>query len=129
MEEVPGCPSAQATRLAAALRSLRESTWPNREVTQSQLAKALGSVAGPTLSSWESLTTPKTPPVARISAYARFFSTERSLEGVPHLIPEDKLLADELDRFRERESQLLQLLHPEEPNHNTSFTLTLVRSS
>jgi hypothetical protein len=119
-------PSEEATRLAAALRSLRESTWPNREITQSQLAKALsseGRVAGPTLSSWESLTNPKTPPASRISAYARFFSTERSLEGEPHLIPEDQLMAEELDRFRKRESQLLQLLHPEErrPQHIFHF--------
>jgi hypothetical protein len=119
-------PSEQATRLAAALRNLRESTWLNQEVTQSQLAKALsseGRVAGATLSSWESLTNPKTPPVARISAYARFFSTERSLEGEPHLIPEDQLKADELDRFRQREAQLLQLLHPEErkPQHLFHF--------
>ena len=120
-------PSEQATRLAAALRGLRESTWPSREITQSQLAKALSSegrvVAGATLSSWESLTNPKTPPVARISAYARFFSTERSLEGEPHLIPEDQLTADELDRFRQREAQLLQLLHPEErkPQHIFHF--------
>lgn len=107
----------QAVRLAAALRNLRESTWPNREITQSQLAKALsseGRVAGPTLSSWESLNNPKTPPVARIRAYARFFSTQRSLDGEPHLIPEDQLRPEELDRFRARESQLLQLLHPEE---------------
>jgi hypothetical protein len=97
---------------------MRESTWPDREVTQSQLAKAFsaeGRVAGPTLSSWESLTNPKTPPVARVRAYARFFCTERSLEGEPHLIPEDQLTPEELDRFRELESQLLQRLHPEEP--------------
>ena len=108
----------QAIRLARALRNLRESTWPDREVTQSQLAKALsseGRVAGPTLSSWESLTNPKTPSVARISAYARFFCTERSLEGEPHLIPEDQLTPEELDRFRELESRLLRLFHPEEP--------------
>jgi hypothetical protein len=107
----------QAISLAAALRELRESTWPNREITQSQLAKALsseGRVAGPTLSSWESQTNPKTPPVARISAYARFFATQRSLEGEPHLIPEDQLMSEELDRFRTQESRLLQLLHPEE---------------
>jgi hypothetical protein len=61
--------------------------------------------------------------VARISAYARFFSTERSLEGEPHLIPEDQLKADERDRFRQREGQLLQLLHPEErkPQHILHF--------
>jgi hypothetical protein len=108
----------QGIKLARALRNLRESTWPDREVTQSQLAKALsseGRVAGPTLSSWESLTSPKTPPVARISAYARFFCTERSLEDEPHLIPEDQLTPEELDRFRELESQLLQRIHPEEP--------------
>ena len=79
-------------------------------------------MAGPTLSSWESLTNPKTPPVARISAYARFFSTERSLEGEPHLIPEDQLTPEELDRFRELESQLLQLFHPEEPQAATHLS-------
>jgi hypothetical protein len=107
----------QAVTLAGALRDLRESTWPDRELTQAQLAEALsseGRVAGPTLSSWESLTNPKTPPVSRISALARFFSTKRSLEGQPHLIPEAKLTPEETDRFRELESQLLQLLRPEE---------------
>jgi hypothetical protein len=104
-------------RLARALRNLRESAWPDKEVTQSQLAKALsseGRVAGPTLNSWESLTNPKTPSVARISAYARFFCTRRSLEEEPHLIPEDQLTPEELDRFRELESQLLQELQPRE---------------
>jgi hypothetical protein len=72
-------------------------------------------VAGPTLNSWESLSNPKTPPVARISAYARFFCTQRSLEDEPHLIPEDQLTPEELGRFRELESQLLQRMHPEEP--------------
>ena len=108
----------QAIRLARALRNMRESTWPDREVTQSQLAKALsseGRVAGPTLSSWESLTNPKTPSVARVSAYARFFCTERSLQGEPHLIPEDQLTPEELDRFQELESRLLRRFHAEEP--------------
>jgi hypothetical protein len=107
----------KAIQLARALRDLRISTWPDREVTQSQLAKALsseGRVAGPTLSSWEALTSPKTPPVSRISAYARFFCTPRSLEDEPHLIPEDQLTPEELDRFRELESQLLQRFRPEE---------------
>jgi hypothetical protein len=114
----------QGIRLARALRNLREYTWPDREVTQSQLAKALsseGRVAGPTLSSWESLTNPKTPSVARISAYARFFCTERSVDDEPRLIPEDQLMPEELDRFRELESQLLQLFHPEEPKQKHIF--------
>ena len=59
----------------------------------------------------ESATNPKTPPEARISAYARFFSTERSVEGEAHLIPEGQLTPGELDRFRELESQLLELFH------------------
>jgi hypothetical protein len=44
---------SQAVRLARALGDLRESTWPNRDLTQVQLAKALsseGRVAAATLS-------------------------------------------------------------------------------
>jgi hypothetical protein len=114
----------QAVRLARALRSLREKEWPERELTQAQLAKALsseGRVAGATLSSWESLTNPKTPPEARISAYARFFCTERSLDGEPHLIPEKQLTPTEVARFRELESRLLELSYPEERTARRTF--------
>jgi hypothetical protein len=102
----------QAVRLARALRDLRESMWPDVELTQAQLAKAFCSehrVAAATLSSWESATNPKTPPAARISAYARFFCTERSLKGEPHLLAEDELTPEELKRSREIEAQLLDL--------------------
>ena len=108
----------QAVRLARALRDLRESTWPDHVLTQSQLANALsseGRVAPATLSSWESTTNPKTPSAARIGAYARFFCTQRSLDGGPHLIPEEQLKPAEHDRLRELESQLLELFNPEEP--------------
>jgi hypothetical protein len=80
--------------------------------TQAQLASVLsseGRVAPATVGSWESHTNPKTPPPARISAYARFFCTLRSLEGEPHLIAEDQLTAEEVVRFRELESHLLEL--------------------
>jgi transcriptional regulator with XRE-family HTH domain len=110
--------SSQAVKLAGALRELRESTWPDHVLTQSQLAKALsseGRVAPATLSSWESTTNPKTPSAARISAYARFFCTQRSLEGGPHLIPENQLRPEEHDQLRQLESQLLELFNPEEP--------------
>jgi hypothetical protein len=95
-------------------------------LTQGQLAKVLsseepGSVAGATLSSWESTTKPKRPSALRLSAYARFFCTRRSLEGEPHLIPEDELKPDELERCRKLESELLELLHPEE--HRVRRTL------
>ena len=113
----------QAVKLARALRELREST-PDHELTQAQLANALsseGRVASATLSSWESTTNPKTPSAARISAYARFFCTPRSLEGEPHLIPEDQLKPNEVDRFQELESQLLDLFSPEERKVKRSF--------
>jgi hypothetical protein len=51
--------------------------------------------------------------MARISGYARFFCTRRSLEDEPHLIPENQLTPEELERFRQLESQLLRLFHPE----------------
>jgi hypothetical protein len=116
--------TSQAGRLARALRDLRESTWSNQDVTQAQLAKALsseGRVAAATLSSWESTTNPKTPSAARISAYARFFCTERSMEGEPHLISEDQLTEAELDQFRDLESRLLALLYPEHRKVRRSF--------
>jgi hypothetical protein len=78
-------------------------------------------VAAATLSSWESTTNPKTPSGTRITAYARFFCTPRSLEGDPHLISEDQLSAGELDRFRELESQLLELFHAEDREVRRTF--------
>jgi hypothetical protein len=116
----------QALRLARALRDLRESTWPDHELTQSQLANALsseGRVATATVSSWESATNPKTPPASRISALARFFCTKRSLEAQPHLIREDQLTAAERDQFKKLESRLLKLLDPEDhkPRHIFEF--------
>jgi hypothetical protein len=114
----------RAVRLAHALRDLRESTWPDQVLTQAQLATALsseGRVASATLSSWESTTNPKTPSAARISAYARFFCTQRSLEGEPHLIPEDQLMPDELDRFQGLESQLLGLSNRDDRQARRTF--------
>jgi hypothetical protein len=113
-----------AIRLARRLRDLRESTWPDLELTQVQLAKALSAesrVAPATLSSWESVVNPKTPSEGRISAYARFFCTKRSLEGEPHLIPEKQLTPDEVERFRELEAELLDLFHPEDRKVQRTF--------
>jgi hypothetical protein len=101
-----------ALRLARALRDLREREWPDVSLTQGQLAKALSAqtnVVAATLSSWESLTNPKTPTTARLNAYARFFSTRRSLDGGPHLIALGDLDAHELDRFYELDDELLGL--------------------
>jgi hypothetical protein len=103
-----------APTLAHALRYLRESNWPNRPLTQAQLAEALstdgGRVRSGTLSFWESTTTPKTPPIGIVHRYARLFSTQRSVEGgAPHLVPEDQLTPNELKQLQELESQLMDL--------------------
>src|SRR5689334_2071891 len=106
--------TTQAIRLARTLRELRESAWPDVELTQAQLAKALSAdsrVASATLSSWESLTNPKTPTASRLTGSARFFATRRSVEGKePRLLTVKELDADELERFRELEAELLGLL-------------------
>ena len=114
----------RAVRLARSLRDLRESEWPGVDLTQAQLAKALSGesrVASATLSSWESLTNPKTPTPSRLSAYARFFATRRSLDGGPHLIPEKDLTPDETERYRELEAELLGLLHVNTPARRDTF--------
>ena len=115
----------QAIRLARALRELRESARSDRQLTQAQLANAFSKdgqdVAAATLASWESLKAPKAPSEARISAYARFFCTPRSLEGEAHLIPDDQLTSMELDRFRQLESDLLRLLNAEEREVRRTF--------
>lgn len=106
--------NGRALPLARRLRELREQEWRDVTLTQAQLATALSAesrVAPTTISSWESTTNPKTPPANRISSYARFFATRKSLVGGPHLVPEDDLADDELVRFREIEQELLSL-HP-----------------
>jgi transcriptional regulator with XRE-family HTH domain len=67
--------------LALRLRALREDHWPSRRITQQQLAQALGGVSVPLISSWESQTNPRIPPLPRLEAYAALFATARSFEG------------------------------------------------
>jgi hypothetical protein len=115
----------RAPTLAHALRYLRESTWPNRSLTQAQLAEALSTegrrVRPGTLSFWESPTNPKTPPPEIIHAYARLFSTERSIEGWPHLIPENQLTPQEVRDLQKLESQLMDLHKSGVPSVRRSF--------
>lgn len=115
----------QAIRLARRLRRLRESEFSEVVLTQAQLADAFSTetkVAPATLSSWESQSNPKTPTASRLSAYARFFATRRSLENKPHLIAEDKLTAEELDRFHELDDELRGLLQAEAPERRSTFS-------
>ena len=72
--------------LARYLRLLREERWPNMKITQPQLAKALGGdkpLSVPLISSWESASNPKIPPIPRLEAYATFFASERSVAEDP----------------------------------------------
>jgi hypothetical protein len=109
MDSVDGRP---AGRLARRLRELREHEWPDVTLTQTQLAGALSAqsrVAPATLSTWENINNPKTPTTARLSAYARFFSTRRSLDGGPHLIAVGELEDAERERFEQLEEELFAL--------------------
>jgi hypothetical protein len=96
--------------LAQRLRELRQEQWPDKRLTQDALAKALGDVAAATVSSWESSTAPKLPPRNRMTSYAQFFATRRSVEQAePKIIPLESLTEDEKAAYRELEAELLRL--------------------
>lgn len=110
---VSGNGKAAVVRLARRLRGLREHEWADLTLTQADLAKALSAqskVAPATISSWESLTAPKTPTTARLNAYARFFATRRSIDGpAPRLLAADDFTDDERERFEQLEEELFAL--------------------
>ena len=61
-----------ALQLAQRLRQLRQQLWPDARLTQDKLAKAFSAeepLAAATVSSWESLISPKLPPRHRLHAY------------------------------------------------------------
>jgi hypothetical protein len=101
--------------LANRLRWLRVELWPDKRLTQALLAGALSAegsnIAPATVSSWESPTSPKLPPRDRLSAYARFFATRRSVEveGLYRLVPRAELTEGEQAAFKDLESELLAL--------------------
>ena len=81
--------------LAQRLRALREDHWPGRRITQQQLAQALGGVSVPLISSWESQTKPRTPPLPRLVAYATLFATVRSFDGDEACLIDQAEMSDE----------------------------------
>lgn len=99
--------------LARRLRALREDRWPDIKVTQSQLARALSAdrpVSVPLVSSWESLTNPKIPPIPRLEAYATFFATTRSMAApVPRMLDAGELTRAEAAERDELIKELLRL--------------------
>jgi transcriptional regulator with XRE-family HTH domain len=92
--------SESARALAVRLRKLRQTSWPDIKITQAHLAEALGelkSASVPLISSWERASDPALPPTDRLSAYATFFSTRRSVEQQPfRVLADDELTEDEL---------------------------------
>jgi hypothetical protein len=105
-------PPATGASLARRLRELRRSHFSEAKITQLQLAQALSKdepVADSTLSSWENVKAPTLPPQSRLSAYAQFFATHRSVEGEPHLVPLEELTPDERQVRDELERELFKL--------------------
>ena len=98
-----------ALQLASRLKQLRQQ-WPR--LTQEKLAKAFSEeegLASVTVSSWESLRSPKLPPEDRLRAYARFFATPRSAQGKPRLFSLNELSPDEKKKYDSLEAELIRL--------------------
>jgi transcriptional regulator with XRE-family HTH domain len=105
---VTGGESRSHAALAQRLRELRMQ-WPPVVVTQRQLADALG-VSVPLISSWESTTAPAVPSEGWLQAYARFFATERSIEGdKPRLLELRELTDGEEQARRALVDELVEL--------------------
>jgi hypothetical protein len=105
---VPPAPPA-ARQLASRLRQLRQH---RSRLTQAKLATAFSTeeqLSSVTISSWESLESPKLPPVHRLRAYARFFATPRSVGGEPRLLPLNEFTKDEIKEYERLEAELLRL--------------------
>ena len=97
-------------RLARRLRALREETWPGRKITQPQLARALGGLSVPLISSYESQTKPRIPPLSRLNDYAALFATPRSFDEEPgHFISPQDMTDEELQAMNELKQDLLGL--------------------
>jgi hypothetical protein len=96
-------------------------------LTQAELAAAFskeGKLASVTVSSWESLKSPKLPPVDRLRAYARYFAAPRSIEGQPKLLPFNELTQDEKKECEKLETELLRLRSAasgESPGEQSTF--------
>jgi hypothetical protein len=102
-----------AERLAQHLRALREQGFDGQRVKQTDFGKALGNpepLAASTISNWENAASGKIVPAARVSAYARFYATRKSIEGhEPRLVPDEELDEVELARLAELERELRTL--------------------
>jgi transcriptional regulator with XRE-family HTH domain len=95
--------------LSRYLKSLRTSHWPDLGLRQAELA-AVFKVSVPSISSWESDTNPKIPPLNRLTGYAAFFATERSVRRSPYrMLAVEQLHPDERERYEALLRELTRL--------------------
>ncbi|HKD87776.1 MAG TPA: helix-turn-helix transcriptional regulator, partial [Streptosporangiaceae bacterium] len=99
--------------LAHRLRSLREHGPHERKITQPELAEALGGgkpLSVPLISSWESQTNPRIPPLARLDGYAALFATARSFQtNPPRLLTPADMSEAERRAMAELKQELIHL--------------------
>jgi transcriptional regulator with XRE-family HTH domain len=99
--------------LAARLRELREHRWPDRKITQPQLARALGGgkpLSVPLISSWESQAGPRVPPASRLEGYAAAFATPRTFDGPePARLRFEEMTEEERAVMKELRQELMRL--------------------
>lgn len=99
--------------LARCLRGLREHQWPDRKITQPQLAQALGGhkpLSVPLISSWESQAGPRIPPLSRLDGYAAVFATSRSFDGPePRRLSPEEMTDEERTVMKELRQELMRL--------------------
>jgi transcriptional regulator with XRE-family HTH domain len=95
------------------LRELREHQWPDRKITQPQLACALGDgkpLSVPLISSWESQAGPRVPPASRLEGYAAVFATPRTFDGLePARLRSEEMSEEELAVMKELRQELMRL--------------------
>lgn len=100
-----------ALRLAKRLRELRE-RGPVR-LTQTDLSEALSdassTISPASISMWENATPGRIPPVQRLEAYARLFSTPRSFQGGVRMLALDELTSEERSSYDDLRIELLDL--------------------
>lgn len=99
--------------LAQRLRALREHQLPDRSVRQAELARALGGdkpLSVPLISSWESQSAPRIPPLARLEGYAALFAAPHcfALEP-PRVLGRAEMTDSELRTMAELRKELIDL--------------------
>ncbi|GIF18289.1 transcriptional regulator with XRE-family HTH domain [Actinoplanes tereljensis] len=87
-----------AVKLAERLLTLRTSGL-GKKITQAEFGKAIGRSSG-LISSWERPDDPVIPPVKQLEQYAAFFSTPRSITGLPYRVPAEEELNEQERRIR-----------------------------